>query len=85
MIKGLSFNKVFKNINSEKPLFYNQIIEDLNLITLDTSVSGKISGEICDEQFKFLNKKLIQNKQMQSLIMMHHPPMFNKKVLIGLV
>ena len=77
--KRSSFNKVFKKINSKKPLFYNQILEGLNLITLDTSVPGKISGAICDEQFKFLNKKLIQNKNFPTIIMMHHPPMFNKK------
>ena len=33
--KRSSFNKVFKKINSKKPLFYNQILEGLNLITLD--------------------------------------------------
>ncbi len=75
--KKLSFNKVFRNINAEEPLFYNHIIEDLNLIVLDTSVSGKVSGEISHEQFKFLSNCLTQHKQMQSLIMMHHPPKFS--------
>ena len=41
-------------------------------------MQGKISGEICDEQFKFLNKNLSQNKNLPSIIMMHHPPKFNK-------
>ena len=41
-----------QKINSKKPLFYSQILKGLNLIVLDTS-AGKISGEICDEQFKF--------------------------------
>ena len=76
--KRSSFNKVFKKINSKKPLFYSQILKGLNLIVLDTSVQGKISGEICDEQFKFLNKNLSQNKNLPSIIMMHHPPKFNK-------
>ena len=75
--KKLSFNKVFRNINSEEPLFYNHIIEDLNLIVLDTSVSRKVSGEISDEQFEFLSNCLSKYKKMQSLIMMHHPPKFS--------
>ena len=59
---------VAKKINSKKPLFYNQILKGLNLIVLDTSVQGKISGEICEEQFKFLNKNLSQNKTSESRI-----------------
>ena len=77
--KKLSFNKVFKNINSKKPLFYNQIIRRFKFNNFRYICIGKVSGEICDEQFKFLNKKLTQNKNLPIIIMMHHPPKFNKK------
>ena len=74
-----TFNHVFKNIKSSKPYFYNHLFEYLNLITLDTSSPGKISGEINVEQFKFLKKSLSENKNVPALIIMHHPPRFSER------
>ena len=77
--KRITFNQVFNNTKSSKPYFYNHLFEYLNLITLDTSSPGKISGEISVEQFKFLKKSLSVNKNTPTLIMMHHPPRFSEK------
>ena len=74
-----SFNQVFRKINSNEQLFYNHIFDDLNLITLDTSLPGKVSGEINSKQLEFLEKNLKKFKNLPSIIMMHHPPKFSEK------
>ena len=73
-----AFNKVFKNQNSKEPLFYDQVISDLNLITLDTSLTRQVSGSLDIDQLSFLKNSLEKNKKLASLIMMHHPPKFSQ-------
>ena len=74
-----AFNTVFRNKKSDEPLFYEHMIDDLNLITLDTSLPRKVSGGLSIEQLNFLRTSLEKNKKFTSIIMMHHPPKFSEK------
>jgi len=73
-----AFNKVFKNKISKEQLFYDQVIGNLNLITLDTSLPREVSGSLGTDQLNFLKNSLEKNKKLPSLIMMHHPPKFSE-------
>ena len=57
-----NFRKVFYNRPSNYPLFYNSEHGDVRVVVLDTSQPGKISGTICEDQFRFLEERELYYK-----------------------
>ena len=68
------FHQVFNNKSSLDPYFHDDIYSGLHVITLDTSVPGRIAGAICIDQFDYLQKTLEKHKANPKLLILHHPP-----------
>ena len=68
------FHKVFNSKDSSQPYFHEAIYSGLHVITLDTSVPGRIAGAICDEQFDFLQSAIKKDLINPKLLVLHHPP-----------
>jgi len=49
-------------------------IEDLRVITLDTSVPKRIEGELSDGQLEWLRAELATPAPAGTVVVMHHPP-----------
>ena len=73
-----NFRKVFFDRFSDRPYFYASEQGDWKILVLDTSQPGKVSGSICDEQFRFLEDALSNNDTNNILLVMHHPPRLDK-------
>ena len=58
-------------VSSAKHLF----IGHWQVILLDSSVVGKVHGELDDSQLEFLEKALNRYKDKHSLVVLHHQPM----------
>jgi len=52
------FHEVFGDGPSDAPYYHETTIAGLHVVTLDTSIPGRVSGRICDEQFGFLERVL---------------------------
>lgn len=72
--KRASFHDVLGNPGSDAPYCRDAIYGDLHVITLDTSVAGRVAGTICEAQFDFLRGALDRHTDIAKLIVMHHPP-----------
>lgn len=68
------FQQVFGEPGSEAAHVHDALHGDLHVVTLDTSVAGKVAGTITDEQFDFLSDALARQAGQPKLIVMHHPP-----------
>lgn len=55
-------------------LFYDQVIDGIHIIVLDSSSPGKVSGSIGPEQFAWLEGVLDTHQDLPKLIVCHHPP-----------
>ena len=73
-----NFRNVFYKNPSNDPFFYASEHEGINVIVLDTSQPGKVSGSICDEQFNFLEESLSSIKDVRKILVLHHPPWLDK-------
>ena len=72
--KRESFYEIFKGKGSTYPYFHDDIYSGLHVVTLDSSIPGRIAGEICDEQFDYLKKTLKKHEAAPKLLVLHHPP-----------
>ena len=72
--KRESFYEIFKGKGSTYPYFHDDIYSGLHVVTLDSSIPGRIAGEICDEQFDYLKKTLKKHEATPKLLVLHHPP-----------
>jgi len=68
------FHSVFGDGPSDQPHFHAAVLGGLHVITLDTSVPGRVAGAICDAQFDFLDRVLPAHPDLPKLVVMHHPP-----------
>ena len=68
------FRAVFGGNGDYGPYFHDTVQGDLHVITLDTSVPGRVAGTLCDLQFAYLSEALNRHTELQKLIIMHHPP-----------
>jgi len=68
------FHTVFGNGPSDAAYFHQAIHGDLHVITLDTSLPGRISGAIGKDQIDFLDRILPTHPDLPKLLVMHHPP-----------
>jgi len=53
---------------------YSVAVADLQLIALDTVVSGASHGGLCDQRLQWLADTLDQHRDRPVVIAMHHPP-----------
>ena len=72
--KRSGFHEVFGDGPSDHPYYHQRSIAGLHIITLDTSIPGRVSGRICDEQVGFLERALAAEPDTPKLLVMHHPP-----------
>ncbi|MBV1907856.1 MAG: 3',5'-cyclic-AMP phosphodiesterase [Kangiellaceae bacterium] len=64
-----------KYLNSgQTSLAKHIIIGNWQIILLDSSVAGKVYGELAESQLKFLEQTLTQNQDKHSLVVLHHQP-----------
>jgi len=71
----LVFPNVAENANNEAPVYHRSVQGGIQIITLDSSQPGRVSGAICDQQFAFLDQTLRDNPNLATLLVIHHPPM----------
>jgi 3',5'-cyclic AMP phosphodiesterase CpdA len=74
--------------HDSRPAFYSEIlghsgnspydhdiaVGGVHVITLDSSVPGRIGGALEDRQFAFLDTSLTRHPDLPKLLMVHHPP-----------
>jgi len=73
-----NFRKVFYDSLSGHPYFYISKHGDINVIVLDTNQPGKVSGNICAEQFNFLQDAVLESEEVRKILVLHHPPRIDK-------
>lgn len=73
------FVETFPHLHSDPhlPYCHDRVIEDLHVITLDSSVPGLISGVLSDDQIDWLAGRLNTHADLHKLIVVHHPPLLD--------
>lgn len=61
---------VNKNVYSQKRI----LIQNWQIVLLDTSVKGKVYGQLSDEQLDFMHACLSDKRDRNALIALHHQP-----------
>lgn len=58
----------------EAPYMHETTIAGVHLIVLDSSVPGRISGALGDDQIAFLTEALEREQGLPKVVVCHHPP-----------
>lgn len=58
----------------DAPYLHDRVFDGLHVIVLDTSVPGKVSGALGDDQFAFLDAALLRHPHLPKIVVMHHGP-----------
>lgn len=58
-----------------QPYYYSQIIDDLQVLVLDSKVPGEVHGELGSEQLEWLADRLEESPTGGNLLVFHHPPL----------
>lgn len=70
-----NFRSVFGGSGApDAPLFAQMVIDGVHIITLDSSVPGRVGGAIGNAQFEALETALRAHQDLPKLILCHHPP-----------
>lgn len=56
----------------------HRVIDGVHVVTLDTSVPGKIGGDLEDAQFAFLEAALRSHTELPKVLVMHHAPALDR-------
>ena len=72
--KREGFNEVYSGGASDRPLYHDDVLGGLHVITLDTGVPGRVAGAIEPAQLTFLKDALDTHPDLPKLLVMHHPP-----------
>ena len=64
--------------NSTAPYDHDRVIEDLHIIVLDSSVAGRIGGNLTCAQFDWLKGRLDAHPALRKLLVLHHGPMLDE-------
>jgi 3',5'-cyclic AMP phosphodiesterase CpdA len=59
---------------ADAPYFHERVFDGVHVVVLDTSVPGKVSGALGDEQFAFLDAALLRHPALPKIVVMHHGP-----------
>ncbi len=79
--KRTGFNAVFAPGLADAPYFHDAPYGGLHVITLDSSVPGKVAGSLNDAQFAFLEAALARHPELAKLLVIHHPPRLDAEAL----
>ncbi|MEX3316284.1 metallophosphoesterase [Sulfitobacter sp. PS-8MA] len=79
--KRAGFNAVFAPGLADAPYFHDAAYGGLHVITLDSSVPGKVAGALNDAQFAFLEAALARHADLAKLMVIHHPPHIDPEAL----
>ncbi len=60
--------------DDDAPYDHDVAIGGAHVVTLDSSVPGRIGGALDDRQFEFLEMALSRHPDLPKLLMIHHPP-----------
>ncbi len=58
----------------DAPYCHDRVEAGIHVVVLDTSVPGKVSGALGDDQFAFLDAALARHPGLPKIVMMHHGP-----------
>jgi 3',5'-cyclic-AMP phosphodiesterase len=58
----------------DAPYIYDRVFDGIHMIVLDTSVPGKVSGALGDDQFAFLDAATLRHPELPKVLVMHHGP-----------
>ena len=59
---------------SSEPYNYSQVFDGVHIITLDSSIPEKLSGELSAHQLDWLSEMLDLSPDIPKVIAIHHPP-----------
>ena len=59
------------------PYDHDRVMENLHIITMDTSIPGRIGGGLSETQIAWLGKRLQSQPDLRKLIVIHHSPLFD--------
>ena len=79
--KRAGFNAVFAPGLADAPYFHDAPQGDLHVVTLDSSVPGKVAGALDAAQFDFLEAALKRHGDLPKLLIIHHPPRIDPEAL----
>ncbi len=80
--KRREFRQVFlAEPENDAPYFHRIVQGGLQIVTLDTSQPGRVSGGLCDAQFAFLEQALQEHPNQPTLLVLHHPPLIEEDTL----
>ena len=66
---------------TDAPYYHHIILDGLHIVTLDSSIPDRVSGHICDTQFRFLEQALQDAPELPKLLVIHHPPLITETSL----
>lgn len=69
------FHGVFGRPGSDAPHDHDTVLAGLHVVTLDTSVPGRIAGALDADQIAWARDALARHPDLPKLIVAHHPPM----------
>jgi 3',5'-cyclic AMP phosphodiesterase CpdA len=75
-----AFHAAF-DTGSEGPHHHAAEIAGLHVITLDSSVPGRVAGALCERQLGWLAEQLQDRPDLPKLIVSHHPPRLDPAAL----
>ena len=64
----------FGDSHPNQPFDHDQTLEGIHVISIDSSVPGKVSGAFEDGQIENLKETLAAHPDMPKLLVIHHPP-----------
>lgn len=68
---------------AEEPYFHESVHSGIHVVTLDSSIPGKVSGAITPDQFEFLAAALDNHPDLPKLLVIHHPPALDEHTDLG--
>lgn len=69
-----AFHTVFGTDASDAAHDHDVVLSDVHVITLDTSVPGRVAGALEEAQINWLEAALSRHPALPKLIVAHHPP-----------
>lgn len=66
-----------------EPYCHEAVHAGIHVVTLDSSIPGKVSGAITPDQFEFLASALDNHPELPKLLMIHHPPALDEHTDLG--
>ncbi|MCC6007384.1 MAG: metallophosphoesterase [Rhodobacteraceae bacterium] len=76
-----SFHDVFGRAGSESSHDHDIVLGGVHVVTLDTSVPGRVAGALDEAQVEWLADAMARHPDLPKLIVAHHPPKTDENAL----